>query len=180
MKEIGLEPVEDKEVRNLTALQHNSQSRKEKKTGTKGGRKGDIDEQSIIAGPNSMLMNKTITKDSEPDDNIRLSHSTPKHIKAKECNIQSNLDYSKCQGPQESFRIIGSWNDRNWEFRILSGKQGCFHRTSLFCQCLQCVFREVIGTSVNALTKMSYSSSLMLCRSKNAERKRKAYIFIDM
>ena len=26
-------------------------------------------------------------------------------------NLQSNLDYSKCQGPQESFRIIGSWND---------------------------------------------------------------------
>ena len=40
------------------------------------------------------------------------------------------------------------------------------------------VFCEVIGTSVNALKKMSYLeivalSSLMLCRSKNAEKKRK-------
>ena len=39
------------------------------------------------------------------------------------------------------------------------------------------VFREVIGTSVKALKKMSSlevvaSSSLMLCRSKNAEKKR--------
>ena len=30
--------------------------------------------------------------------------------------IQSNLDYLKCQGPQESFRIIGSSNDLNREF----------------------------------------------------------------
>ena len=30
--------------------------------------------------------------------------------------VQSNLDYSKCQGPQESFRIIGSSNDPNQEF----------------------------------------------------------------
>ena len=30
--------------------------------------------------------------------------------------IQSNLDYSKCLGPQEFFRIIGSSNDQNREF----------------------------------------------------------------
>ena len=48
--------------------------------------------------------------------------------------VQSNLHYSKCQGPQESFGIIGSSNDRNLEF---SEKLGCFHRMSLFCQSLQ-------------------------------------------
>ena len=37
-------------------------------------------------------------------------------------NIQSNLDYSKCQGSQESFRIIGSSNDRNQEFSDIFGK----------------------------------------------------------
>ena len=36
--------------------------------------------------------------------------------------IQSNLDYSKCQRPQESFRIIGSSNDRNQEFSDIFGK----------------------------------------------------------
>ena len=36
--------------------------------------------------------------------------------------IQSNLDYSKCQGPQESFRIIGSSNDRKREFLDIFGK----------------------------------------------------------
>ena len=30
--------------------------------------------------------------------------------------LQSNLDYSKWQGPQDSFRIIGSSNDRKREF----------------------------------------------------------------
>ena len=43
--------------------------------------------------------------------------------------LQSNLDYSKCQGPHESFRIIGSLNDRNREFLEISEKLGCFHRT---------------------------------------------------
>ena len=33
----------------------------------------------------------------------------------KVLNIQSNLDYLKCQGPQESFRIICSSNDRKRE-----------------------------------------------------------------
>ena len=46
--------------------------------------------------------------------------------------IQSNLDYSKCQGPQESFRIIGSSNDRKREFSDIFGKARTFHRTSLF------------------------------------------------
>ena len=56
--------------------------------------------------------------------------------------IQSNLDYSKCQGPHESFRIIGSSNDRRQEFSDIFGKARTFHRTSLFCQSshLQLVF----------------------------------------
>ena len=36
--------------------------------------------------------------------------------------LQSNLDYSKCQGPQESFRKIGSSNDRKREFSDIFGK----------------------------------------------------------
>ena len=36
--------------------------------------------------------------------------------------IQSNLDYSKSQGPQESFRIICSLNDGKWEFSDIFGK----------------------------------------------------------
>ena len=100
-------------------------------------------------------------------------------------DIQSNLDYSRCQGPQESFRIIGSSNDRKREFSDTFGKALTFHRTSLFCQSsqLQLVF-SVIGTSVKALKKMSFfevvvSSSLMLCRCKNAEKKENP-IFIDI
>ena len=56
--------------------------------------------------------------------------------------IQSNLDYSKCKGPHESFRIIGSSNDRKREFSDIFGKARTFHRTSLFCQSsqLQLVF----------------------------------------
>ena len=47
------------------------------------------------------------------------------------------------------------------------------------------VFREVIGTSVKALKKMSFlevvaSSSLMLCRSKNLEKKRKLELLIHL
>ena len=57
-------------------------------------------------------------------------------------HIQSNLDYSKCQGPHESFRIIGSSNDRKQEFSDIFGKARTFHRTALFCQSshLQLVF----------------------------------------
>ena len=54
--------------------------------------------------------------------------------------IQSNLDYSKCQGPQESFRKIGSSNDRKREFLDIFEKALTFHRTSLFCQSR--VFRD--------------------------------------
>ena len=95
----------------------------------------------------------------------------------KKIQIQSNLDYSKCQGPQESFRIIGSSNDRKREFSDIFGTARTFHRTSLFCQSsqLQLVF-SVIGTSVKALKKMNFlevmvSLSLMLCRCKIAEKK---------
>ena len=56
--------------------------------------------------------------------------------------LQSNLDYSKCQGPQESFRIIGSSNDRNREFSDIFGKSSdafierhCFARVCIFKSC---------------------------------------------
>ena len=57
-------------------------------------------------------------------------------------NIQSNLDYPKCQGPHESFRIIGYSNDQKRKFSDIFGKARTFHRTSLFCQSsqLQLVF----------------------------------------
>ena len=99
--------------------------------------------------------------------------------------IQSNLDYSKCQGPHEFFRIIGSSNDRKREFSDIFGRARTFHRTSLFCQSSQLQLElYIIGTSVNALKKMSFlevvvSSALMLCRSKNAEKKENP-IFIDI
>ena len=51
--------------------------------------------------------------------------------------VQSNLDYLKCQGSQESFRIIGSLNNRNRKFSDIFRKAWCFHRTSFFCQSLQ-------------------------------------------
>ena len=60
-------------------------------------------------------------------------------------------------------------------FWIFLEKLGCFHRT-YFATSTR-VFREVIKTSFEALKKMSSlevvaSSSFMLCRSKNAEKKR--------
>ena len=59
------------------------------------------------------------------------------HQESIKKKIQSNLDYSKCQGPHESFGIIGSSNDRKREFSDIFGKARTFHRTSLFCQSLQ-------------------------------------------
>ena len=68
-------------------------------------------------------------------------------------------------------------------FRIFSEKLGCFHRTSFATSTR--VFREVIKTAVKALKKMSSlevvaSSSLMLFRSKNAEKKRKSELLIHL
>ena len=91
--------------------------------------------------------------------------------------IQSNLDYSKCQGPQESFRIIGSTNDRKQEFSDIFGKAPMLSKNVIVLPEFPTsthVFREVIGTSAKALKKIGSlevvaSSSLMLCRSKNAE-----------
>ena len=60
--------------------------------------------------------------------------------------VQSNLDYSKCQGPQESFQIIGSSIDRNGSYRIFSEKLGHFierHCLTEFATSTR-VFREVI------------------------------------
>ena len=111
-----------------------------------------------------------------------MNKSSYRYWKLTACNIstfivQSNLDYTKWQGPQESFRIIGSSNDRKREFSDIFGKARTFHRTSLFCQSsqLQLVF-SVIGTSVKAFKKMNFlevmvASSLMLCRCKIAEKK---------
>ena len=92
--------------------------------------------------------------------------------------IQSNVDYSKCQGPQDSFRIIGSSNDRKREFQMLSKNVIVLPEFATSTH----VFREVIGTSAKALKKMSSlevvaSLSLMLCRSKNVEIKRKYDIY---
>ena len=84
--------------------------------------------------------------------------------------IQSNLDYSKCQGPQESFRIIGGSNDRKREFSDIFGKARMLSKNVIvlpeFATSTH-VFRKVIGTSAKALKKMSSlevvaSSSLML------------------
>ena len=63
---------------------------------------------------------------------------------------------------------------------MFSEKLGCFHRTSLFYQSLN--LQLMYGTSAKALKKMSSlevvaSSSLMLCRSKNAEKKRKSDLY---
>ena len=96
------------------------------------------------------------------------------HMKLR---LQSNLYYSNCQGLQESFRIIGSSNDRKREFLDILGKARMLSKnvivlpefatsTHFFC--------EVIGISAKALKKMSSlevvaSSSLMPCRSKTAE-----------
>ena len=92
------------------------------------------------------------------------------------CLLQSNLDYSKSQGPQGSFRIIGSSNDRKWEFSDILGKARILSKNVIvlpeFATSTH-VFREVIRTSIKTLKKMSSLevvsiSSLMLCRSKNA------------
>ena len=53
--------------------------------------------------------------------------------------VQSNLDYSKCHGPQESFRIIVSSNDKKREIGDIFGKARTFHGTSLFCQSSQLI-----------------------------------------
>ena len=65
----------------------------------------------------------------------------------------------------------------NGSFRIFSEKLGCFRRTSLFYQSLQ--LQLMYETLAKALKKMSSlevvaSSSLMLCRSMNAENKRES------
>ena len=69
-------------------------------------------------------------------------------------------------------------------FWIFSEKLGCFHRHQCFARVcnFNSHFHEVIEKSVKALKKMSSLeivalSSLMLCRSKNAEKK---FISIDI
>ena len=77
----------------------------------------------------------------------------------------------------------------NGSFRIFSEKLGpfierhCFARVRNFNSCFPYSI-YIIRTSVKALKKMSFlevvvSSSLMLCRSKNAEKKENP-IFIDI
>ena len=70
-------------------------SRKDKKAGTKRGRKGDVDETSVIAAPDSILMNNTLNDDDlafapEPEAPC-MSHSTPKTIKQRCTELQSKL-----------------------------------------------------------------------------------------
>ena len=106
-----------------------------------------------------------------------LTHRRAKNAQAS-LHIQSNLDYSKCQGLQESFRIIGSSNDRKREFSDIFAKARMLSKNVIvlpeFATSIH-IFREVIGTPAKALKKMSSlevvaSSSLMpCCRSKNAE-----------
>ena len=72
--------------------------------------------------------------------------------------IQSNLDYSKCQGPHESFRMIGSSNDRKREISDIFGKARMLSKNVIVLLEVATsthVFREVIGTSAKALKKMS-------------------------
>ena len=95
MMAIGMEPGEDKKAINLTQLRKNSRARKDKKAGTKRGRKGDVDETSVIAAPDSILMNNTLNDDDlafapEPEAPC-MSHSTPKTIKQRCTELQSNL-----------------------------------------------------------------------------------------
>ena len=73
-------------------------------------------------------------------------------------SIQSNLDYSKCQGPHESFRMIGSSNDRKREISDIFGKARMLSKNVIVLLEVATsthVFREVIGTSAKALKKMS-------------------------
>ena len=67
--------------------------------------------------------------------------------------IQPNLDYSKCKGPQESFRIIGSSNDRKREFSDIFGKARILSVLPEFATSTR-VFREEIRVSVKKLKKM--------------------------
>ena len=93
MMAIGMEPGEDKKAINLTQLRKNSRTRKDKKAGTKRGRKGDVDETSVIAAPDSILINSTfhdddLTSETDNKEPFILSHSTPKTVKPE---LNSNL-----------------------------------------------------------------------------------------
>ena len=93
MMAIGMEPGPDKKPINLTQLRKNSRARKDKKAGTKRGRKGDVDETSVIAAPDSILMNDTLNDDYSafaPENICSLSHSTPKIIKQRCTEFQSS------------------------------------------------------------------------------------------
>ena len=88
---IAIEPVEEKRVGSLTALRKNYRVKKDKKAGTKRRRKGDVDQTSVMAAPDSILMNRTIQEDSEPDDDLKISHSTPKPLKSKKNNTSDHF-----------------------------------------------------------------------------------------
>ena len=75
MMAIGKEPGEDKKAINLTQLHKNSRTRKDKR-----GRKGDVDETSVIAAPDSILINSTfhggdLASENDNKDSFILSHS---------------------------------------------------------------------------------------------------------
>ena len=108
---IGLEPGEDKKAINLTQLRKNSRARKDKKAGTKRGRKGDIENTSIIAAPDSMLMNDSMQENglsfaSDRDDKAVVCHSTPRSVKfladpiEKNKSSPSNINCTPIQQPK--------------------------------------------------------------------------------
>ena len=81
----------------------------------------------------------------------------------------------------ESFRIIGSSNDQDRGVLDIFGKAWMLIEFATSTR----IFREVIGTSVKALKRMSFleavaSSSPMHCRYKNVENKRKSELLIHL
>lgn len=83
MMAICQEPGPAKKPINLYSLRKNSRARKDKKEGTKRGRKGDVEETKISAATDSILINKSILEENmsfalETDAKIILTHSTPK------------------------------------------------------------------------------------------------------
>ena len=104
MLAIGQQPGPDKKPINLSKLRKNSRARKDKKAGTKRGRKGDLDETIVNAAPDSILVNRSELEEDmsfalEMDEKIILSHSTPKTVNNQpddtECN--KNLNQSIAQ-----------------------------------------------------------------------------------
>ena len=96
-----MEPGEDKKAINLTQLGKNSRARKDKKLGTKRGRKAGVDETIVIATPDSIVINNILNDDDlaftpEPEASC-MSQSTTKTKKQRCTELQSNL----CDTPMQ-------------------------------------------------------------------------------